>query len=337
VDVPVQHGQPSTDSLPALPYELTRCTRLVGEHDGEVEVGQPDLDVVTRQAAAGVRARSAEAAGQAGEQAAHDQLVSAPPERPEAASAAAYDRPPQGPPMPLEHGSSIGSGTAAGLPGAACETIDGVTHADEAFFRERGFGRTMGFGRRPAVIVVDLMRGFTDPSYPLGSNLDSVVEATTQVLAAARAAAVPVVYTVIWYEEGLGGTGVWALKQEALRSLVRGSETTEIDPRLGRLPEEAVVVKKYASAFFGTDLVSRLNAGAIDTLVMTGCTTSGCVRATAVDAVQYGYRPIVVREAVGDRSRAAHDQSLFDLEQKYADVVSLADVVAHLEGVAAGG
>lgn len=204
-----------------------------------------------------------------------------------------------------------------------------MTHSDETFFRQRGFGRKIGFGSHPAIIAVDLVKGFTEPTFPLGSNLDSVLNATSQVLTAARAARLPIFYTALWYEEDLRDAGVWVLKQEALRSMIRGCEATELDPRLDRLPEEPILPKKYASAFFGTDLVSRLNARAVDTLVITGCTTSGCVRATAVDAIQYGYRPIIVREAVGDRARAAHEQSLFDLEQKYADVIGLEDVQAH--------
>lgn len=204
-----------------------------------------------------------------------------------------------------------------------------MTHPDESFFRERGFGRKIGFGSRPAVIVIDLLKGFTDPAFPLGSNLDAVLDGTSTVLAAARSAQVPIFHTAAWYEEDLHDAGVWALKQEALRSMIRGSEATELDPRLDRLPDEPIVQKKYASAFFGTDLVSRLNVAGVDTLVITGCTTSGCVRATAVDALQYGYRPIVVREAVGDRATAAHQQSLFDLGQKYADVVGIDDVQAH--------
>jgi maleamate amidohydrolase len=204
-----------------------------------------------------------------------------------------------------------------------------MTHRDESFFQERGFGRKIGYGRHPAVIVIDLLKGFTDPTCPLGSDLDAVLNATSQVLAAARHVPVPIFHTAVDYEKDLGDAGIWGLKLEALRSMIRGSEATELDPRLGRLPGEPIVLKKYASAFFGTDLVSRLNAQAVDTLVITGCTTSGCVRATAVDALQYGYRPIVVREAVGDRARAAHEQSLFDLEQKYADVVGLVEVQAH--------
>lgn len=210
-----------------------------------------------------------------------------------------------------------------------------MTHPDESFFRDRGFGQKIGFGTRPAVIVVDLLKGFTDPTFPLGCDLDAVLTATSRVLAAARAAHVPIFHTAVDYESDLSDAGIWGLKLEALRSMIRGSEATAFDPRVKRLPGESIVSKKYASAFFGSDLASRLNAATVDTLVITGCTTSGCVRATAVDAVQYGYRPIVVREAVGDRARAAHEQSLFDLEQKYADVVDLVetqDYFASLRG-----
>ena len=109
----------------------------------------------------------------------------------------------------------------------------------------------------------------------------------------------------------------------------------ELDPRLERRADEAIILKKYASAFFGTDFITRLNTRRVDTLLITGCTTSGCVRASAVDAVQYGLRPMVIREAVGDRAEAAHRQSLFDLEQKYADVVSVDEVVAYVQTRAA--
>jgi maleamate amidohydrolase len=205
------------------------------------------------------------------------------------------------------------------------------------FFRARGFGLTIGFGARPAVLVVDFMQGFSEPDMPLGANLDAEIEATVELLTAARAASLPILHTVVYYdEEDFSDAGVWLLKQKGLLSLKAGTSAVELDPRLGRRPDEAVVLKKYASCFFGSDLVSRLNAAHIDTLIITGCTTSGCVRATAVDAVQYGYRPMVVREAVGDRSAPAHKQALFDLEQKYADVVSLKDTIAYVETVGAG-
>jgi nicotinamidase-related amidase len=202
---------------------------------------------------------------------------------------------------------------------------------DDENFRRRGFGRTIGFGSAPAVVVIDFMNAFTDVSMPLGAELGVEIAATQELLAVARSTGTPVMHTVVAYEEGdMADAGIWLLKQGGVKTLRAGTSAVALDDRLGRRDEEPVLVKKYASAFFGTDLATRLTTRGIDTLIIAGCTTSGCVRATAVDAVQHGFRPMVVREAVGDRSSAAHDQALFDLHQKYADVVSLADVDRNL-------
>lgn len=206
----------------------------------------------------------------------------------------------------------------------------------EAFFQERGFGRLIGFGGRPAIIVVDLIKAFTNPDSPLGSDLDDVLTATVAVLTTARQGGVPVFHTTVQYDNDLHDAGVWYRKQAALTTLRTGEPGVELDERLDRQPGEPLIAKKYASAFFGTDLSSRLTSATIDTLIIVGCTTSGCVRATAVDAVQLGFRPMVVREAVGDRSPRAHDQALFDLHQKYADVVSLADTTSYLSTARGG-
>jgi maleamate amidohydrolase len=202
------------------------------------------------------------------------------------------------------------------------------------FFLQRGFGGRVGYGERPAVIVIDFFKAFTDPSLPLGANLDRELEATHELLAAARAAEVPIIYTVVYYDEkNQADAGLWSRKMSGSLTLLPGTPQVELDPRLERRPDEPVILKKYASAFFGTDLVSRLTTRGIDTLILAGCTTSGCVRATAVDGLQYGYHVIVVEEAVGDRAEQAHRQSLFDLDAKYADVVSLADAVSYLSRV----
>jgi maleamate amidohydrolase len=203
--------------------------------------------------------------------------------------------------------------------------------SDQEFFAERGFGQRIGFGLHPALIVIDLLKGFTDPNMPLGANFDKEMVETKRVLASAREADIPIFYTAVAYEEqDLKDAGVWARKQKGTSSLVAGTPAVELDPRLERRDSEAVILKKYASAFFGTDLIARLNSRRVDTLLITGCTTSGCVRATAVDAVQNGVIPVVIREAVGDRAEAPHRQSLFDLEQKYADVVSVDEVLTYL-------
>jgi len=182
------------------------------------------------------------------------------------------------------------------------------------FFKERGFGLALGFGESPGLLVIDLVRAFTDPAMPLGAPLDTQVAETVRLLGAAREAEIPIYYTTVAYEEkDLRDGGMFVKKQwKGASTLKAGTPAVELDPRLGRRPEEPIIVKKYASAFFGTDLVSRLNARRLDTVIIVGCTTSGCVRASAVDAVQYGFRPMVVAEAVGDRAQAAHDQSLFD-------------------------
>jgi maleamate amidohydrolase len=207
-----------------------------------------------------------------------------------------------------------------------------VAHDEEAFFRERGFGLRIGFGARPALLVIDMIGAFTDPNMMLGAPLESQIAAIQPLLALAHARAVPVIFSTVMYEDAdLKDAGIWALKQKGVTTLRAGTQAVQVDPRLAVGPRDTVLVKKYASCFFGTDLVSRLLAHRVDTLILTGCTTSGCVRATAVDACQTGFRPMVVREAVGDRSAAAHDQSLFDLDAKYADVVSLEAARAYLD------
>lgn len=203
------------------------------------------------------------------------------------------------------------------------------------FFQARGFGTTIGFGERPALVVIDMINAFTDPEMPLGSDLTEVIAQLTPLLSAARSAAIPVYYTTVGYDEGLADAGIWFRKQKALTTLMLGTANVEVDDRLVPASGEPVIAKKYASSFFGTDLASRLTSTGVDTLIITGCTTSGCVRATAVDAVQLGYRPMVVREAVGDRSPSAHDQSLFDLQQKYADVVSAQETIDYLARIRA--
>jgi len=206
--------------------------------------------------------------------------------------------------------------------------------SDAEFFKERGFGLTMGFGERPALLVVDLVKAFTDSKRMLGANLDSQVAATRPLLEVAHAREIPVIFSTVRYDEAdLRDAGIWVLKQKGSITLAKDTDGHEIDPRLDFRPSDSLLLKKYASCFFGTDLVPRLNSRRVDTLIIVGCTTSGCVRASAVDAVQNGFRPMVVREAVGDRSTAAHEQSLFDLQAKYADVVSLDETLQYMRNV----
>jgi len=168
----------------------------------------------------------------------------------------------------------------------------------------------------------------------LGANLDAQIAVIQPLLAVAHERAIPVIFSTVMYSDAdFKDAGIWALKQKGVVTLKAGTEGVEVDERLDMRPSDSLLVKKYASCFFGTDLVPRLLSRHVDTLIITGCTTSGCVRATAVDAVQTGLRPMVVREAVGDRSAAAHAQSLFDLDAKYADVVSLEETLTYLRTV----
>ncbi len=210
------------------------------------------------------------------------------------------------------------------------ETVD----RDEKLFRERGFKQRMGFGEKPALVVIDMQKGFTNPQATLGSNLDSQIQATIPLLEVAHRRGIPVFFSACAYDDpDLKDAGIWINKIKGLETLRAGTENVKIDERLDVRRGDTLLTKRYASCFFGTDLVSRLASSRIDTLIITGCTTSGCVRATAVDSCQSGFRPIVVREAVGDRSSAAHEQSLFDLDAKYADVLSLAEVLSYMESI----
>jgi maleamate amidohydrolase len=193
---------------------------------------------------------------------------------------------------------------------------------DLKFFGERGFGKSLAMGAKPCFLVVDVINGFTDQSMPMGADLSSQIEVINKLLQVIHQKNIPVIFTTIAYEESsIGDSGIWLEKMEGLKTLKIGTDAVELDPRLDFQRGNTILNKKYASSFFGTDLSSRLNANQIDTIIVTGCTTSGCVRATVVDALQYGYRPVVVRDGVGDRSEASHDQSLFDMQQKYANVL----------------
>jgi maleamate amidohydrolase len=183
------------------------------------------------------------------------------------------------------------------------------------------------------VLVVDFSCGFTDPACSLGSELSAEVEATKRLLDIARAKGLPVIFTSIGFESSLKDGGLWLQKAPALADLQLGGRWVEIDPRLEPREDETVVLKKGASAFFGTNLASILVSQQIDSVILCGATTSGCVRATAVDLLQYGWPTLVPRECVGDRAQAPHEANLFDIQAKYADVVSLEEAFAYLETV----
>lgn len=214
----------------------------------------------------------------------------------------------------------IGRGADGRVYGAA--DVDATARA--------GFGHELSWGERPAVIVVDFSLGFTDPAYPTGAAMDEAVTRTAQLVKVARASRCPVIFTTIAYRSALEG-GIWLKKAPGLAALRQGSALVELDPRLEAASQDPLVVKRGASAFFGTGLAGMLAAAGVDTVVLCGATTSGCVRATAVDAMQSGFPTVVPRECVADRARGPHEASLFDLQAKYADVVGVGEAVDYLQ------
>ncbi|HXV58762.1 MAG TPA: isochorismatase family protein [Gaiellaceae bacterium] len=206
--------------------------------------------------------------------------------------------------------------------------------ARQVYERAR-LGGSVTLGERPAVLVVDFSCGFTDPECALGSDLTAEVEATRRVLDVARERGLPVVFTTIGFESNGKDGALWLQKVPTLGDLELGGRWVDIDPRLGRREDETVVVKKGASGFFGTNLGAILVSQRVDTVVLCGATTSGCIRATAIDLLQNGFPTLVPRECVGDRAEAPHEANLFDIQAKYADVVSVEEALAYLESVPA--
>jgi maleamate amidohydrolase len=190
--------------------------------------------------------------------------------------------------------------------------------------------RSIDLGNCPALIVVDMMRGFTDPACPLGVACPDVVARNADLLSAMRKAALPIFFTSVVYDHAEQAK-VFRARVPALNLLTPDSHWIEIDPALEPREGEINIIKHGASGFFGTDLNARLRAAKADSLIVTGLTTSGCVRATAVDGLQSDYPVIVVSDAVGDRNEAAHVANLHDLHAKYADVQTTAEVLTRLE------
>lgn len=199
-------------------------------------------------------------------------------------------------------------------------------------YAQAGFGRRLEPGRRPALLLVDLIAAYFTPGSELDLGDDACLTSAARLLAAARDAGVPVVHTRVQYAEGGVDGGVFFRKVGALRNLVGDNPLGQLMPQVAPRAGEPVIVKQYASAFFGTSLASTLTALGVDTVVIAGVSTSGCVRATAVDACQHGFVPVVARDAVGDRNPAPHEANLFDLQAKYAEVVSEQEALEYLKG-----
>lgn len=205
------------------------------------------------------------------------------------------------------------------------------------FYTRRGYAHDVGRGTRPAVLVIDFSIGFTRGTerYPSPGYAAEVAEAA-RLLDAARATGAPVYYTTIAYAPDMRDAGLWARKIPWIEGLQDGTVEVAIDERLSPRTDEPVIVKKYPSAFFGTDLDARLKADGVDTLVICGCTTSVCVRASTIDAMALGYRPLLAAEAIGEMNPNLHAIHLTEMNARYADVVSVADAIAYLEASRAG-
>ena len=192
------------------------------------------------------------------------------------------------------------------------------------------FDGSLGFGKAPALILVDFVEAYFDKDSPLYAGVDDALSSALRVRAVAREAGIPVFYTNVVYQEGGADGGVFYRKVPALEVFVTGNPLGQFAGGLEPAENETIISKQYPSAFFGTSLAEQLSDLGIDTLIITGLTTSGCIRATCVDAMSYGFAPIVVADACGDRHAAPHEANLFDMNAKYADVVDEAAVIKQL-------
>lgn len=196
------------------------------------------------------------------------------------------------------------------------------------------FDGHLPFGERPALLIVDFVMAYLEPSSPLYAGVEDALASNERLLAAARGAGVPAIFTNVEYAPGGADGGIFYRKVPALKLFERGSPMGAFPPSLTPRPDEIVVTKQYASSFFGTHLAATLTAMRVDTLLITGLSTSGCVRATALDACQHGFLPFVIREACGDRHPAPHEANLFDLQAKYAEVIRETEALAHIAATA---
>lgn len=205
----------------------------------------------------------------------------------------------------------------------------------EQNYARGGFGKSLEFGRRPALLIIDFVRAYLVKDSPLYAGVESAHEGARSLLAAARRARIPVLHTNVVYQPGGRDGGVFFRKVPALGCFEAGAhpELAAFAEGLEPVAGETVISKQYASAFFGTSLASTLVSLGVDTVLISGLSTSGCVRASTVDAVQHGFIPVVVRDAVGDRAAGPHEANLFDLQAKYAEVADLETVRRYLAGL----
>ena len=202
--------------------------------------------------------------------------------------------------------------------------------ADLDIYKAQGFGNRSGFGRAPALLIVDFTNGFNDPAQFGGGNISAAIEKTAGLLAHARVAKIPVVFTRVVYADDGSDAGVFCLKAPALRGLTESAPASQIVPELAPAPGDYIIRKTQPSAFFDTGLAGWLAGKGVDTIIVTGCTTSGCVRASVIDSMSHNFQTIVATDGVGDRAMGPHEASLFDMGQKYADLHSCEEIAARL-------
>ncbi|MEM6461913.1 MAG: isochorismatase family protein [Pseudomonadota bacterium] len=202
--------------------------------------------------------------------------------------------------------------------------------SEEEIYQRQGYGGSVGFGDCPALLIVDFVNGFIDPDQFGGGNIAAAAERTGDLLDKARTFGIPVVFTRMVFAEDGSDVGMFCKKATRLPELTEDAEAGQVWGPLSPEPGEIIIRKRQASAFFDTGLAADLIARRVDTVIVAGCTTSGCIRASVVDAVSYNFRPIVVTDCVGDRMMEPHEANLFDMEQKYADLLTCEDVMKRL-------
>lgn len=218
------------------------------------------------------------------------------------------------------------------------QALETIFSADSDIYQTRGFQRRVGYGERPALVIIDLANAWTRPDHAFTCDgMETIIPANQALLKAARAKRIPIVYTTTAYQDPKGArsdTGLWHMKIP-VETLLVDTEATAIDDRIEPEEGEQVIVKKRASAFHGTYLAGYLRAQRVDTVILTGVTMAGCVRHSTEDAIAEGFRPIVVREAVGDRVPGVVEWNLFDIDAKFGDVEPLESVLKYLDGIEA--
>jgi maleamate amidohydrolase len=203
-------------------------------------------------------------------------------------------------------------------------------------YQKAGYGLgNVGIGKKPAILIVDFQKAFTSKESPLGGSelITSAVQNTKELISLARQENLPIIHTVVGYRKDKKDMGLWPLKVGTLSEVTLGSKWVEIDDELEVIEEDIIIVKKMPSAFFNTDLTNILISNQIDTVIIAGCTTSGCIRATAIDSFSYGFRTIIAKECVGDQGIDPHRANLFDIQNRYGDILSNNQIISHFTKV----